>query len=176
MKRSMESNKSRKRTETDRVGLQLEKGRSRKETLRWLFSRDVEEVNKTDVQTVFQVEEQQGQRLRDRSVPGMFKELSGSQWSCSGVSKGKRGSSQGQRQARSFSTWALWELWSAHDDVGNNPEEPVHQRSVIWSVKWRVAGRVTGGGREDSEEAIAISHIRLQEPGYKQRSWWEVVG
>ena len=47
------------------------------------------EVNKTDMQIVFQVEEQQGQRLRDRSVPGMFKELSESQWSWSGVSKGK---------------------------------------------------------------------------------------
>ena len=34
MKRSMENNKSRKRIETDRVGLQLEIGRSQKETLR----------------------------------------------------------------------------------------------------------------------------------------------
>ena len=47
------------------------------------------EVNKADMQIVFQVEEQQGQRLQDRSVPGMFKELPGSQWSWSGVSKGK---------------------------------------------------------------------------------------
>lgn len=51
------------------------------------------------MQIVFQVEEQQGQRLRDGSVPGMFKEQSGSWCGWSRVSNRKTGSTQGQRQA-----------------------------------------------------------------------------
>ena len=143
MKSTMENNKLRKRIETDRVGLQLEIRRSWKDTLRWLFSKDVMEVNKTDMQIVFQVEEQQGQRLRDRSVPGMFKELSGSQWSWSGVSKGKSSSTQGQRQARSGSTWALWELWTWWS--GEQPEGT--GASAMWS-DLSSEEKLVGGGEE----------------------------
>lgn len=41
--------------------------------------------------------EQHGQRLQDRSVPGMFKEPLGSQCGWSRVSKGKSSSTQGQK-------------------------------------------------------------------------------